>query len=176
MMMMNDLLIQCAQEFYLLAVVSCLQAIKTYGLQVLVQSIGLRKLGRSNAKVDEILDKVSIESIKVSFFPHLNHFGAISLNKIRNVKDLRKSIDQIREKILFETFMNLKQHQIKNLVRSPIDDIIRLRERIESQQLTEIDTETFTAMLLDQEDGPSMEDVLTAFGSTQALDVVFQST
>jgi len=59
------------------------------------------------------------------------------------VKELRRNIDQIREKILFETFMNLKQHQVKNLIRSQVDDILRLRERIDPFDLHSTDARPY---------------------------------
>jgi hypothetical protein len=78
---------------------------------------------------------------------------------------------------LLETFIKLKQHLIRNVVRSMIDDIIRLKEQIEPLNLFSDDVKPFTLggigeevqvnMLGQESTGvPTYNDVMDAFANT----------
>ena len=118
-------------------------------------------------------------------------------HRIFYYQDLRRRIETFREVILLETFVQLKQYLIRNVVRSQLDDILRLQEQqIEPlelcsddiapfnllQQANQADEQTANYHLKQQSLGvenkpvPSFEDIFAAFGSTQAMDIVFQTT
>ena len=81
--------------------------------------------------------------------------------------------------------MQLKEHLIRSVVRSPIEDIKLLNERIEPFDLFSDEVAPFISSQHDESAAanfrlgdqknkiPTFTDVFEAFGSTQAMDIIF---